>query len=73
MVIIAEESHAVPTAAARCPRRGKQIAPCVRLIVERIRTASMRLITPELLNVCSRCSQRFVLSLRPAPPKATAS
>lgn len=74
MVIIAEESHAVTTAAdARCPRRGKQIAPCVRLIVERIRTASMRHIAPELLVVCGRCSQLLVLSLHPASQKATAS
>jgi hypothetical protein len=74
MGIIAQESRSVPiTEDARCSRCSKAIAPCMRLIVARIRTSSKRPITPELLVVCGRCSQLLVLSLHPASQKASAS
>lgn len=72
-IITQEPRSALIAADAQCPRCGNAIAPRLRLIVERIRTASKRPITPELLVVCSRCSQLLILSLRPAPLKTSAS
>jgi hypothetical protein len=65
MTIQAQPTTPVPFAAAECPSCGTAIAPRVRLTVERIRAATKRPITPEMVLVCGSCAQSLVIALAP--------
>ena len=50
-----------------CPRCEHPLKQRTQLVVESIRAAAKRPITPEMLVVCAGCHHLLILSLRPAP------